>query len=421
MWFVTGLAVGVIIGYGAALFMQRRNDGTAKELAEEIFRENEQLRNAEKEALIEGVKSRFGDISKEALDHFFHVAKEKFESERQLQSNVLDTKKTQIDENIGRMTTELEKVTALVNSFEKDREQKFGHLSKHLEETTRQRAELINVTNKLSEALSGTKTRGQWGERMAEDVLRIAGFIEDVNYRKQKAIEGVGSIPDFTFLMPRNLTLNMDVKFPYSNYVRYLETDSDIEKESFLKEFLRDVKKHIGKVADSDYINIEQNTVDYVLMFIPNEQIYTFIHEMDNTVLDYGLQKKVIICSPITLFAVLSVIRASIENFALEQKSKRMLMLFGTFKKQWEKFKKSMRLVEKRLNSVQTEYGNLMTTRTNTIEKPLNELYMLGEQKGLHIESDDSVQIELPDSEDSDYAGDLDAEVSEDSGDMDES
>jgi len=80
----------------------------------------------------------------------------------------------------------------------------------------------MQTTNALREALASTKVRGQWGERMAEDVLRLAGFIENINYSKQKQLKSWISAR-FYFLTAQNLKLNMDVKFPLDNYVKCLE------------------------------------------------------------------------------------------------------------------------------------------------------------------------------------------------------
>ena len=111
----------------------------------------------------------------------------------------------------------------------------------------------------------------------------------------------------------------MDVKFPLDNYVRFLEAPSEPEKAKYRNDFLRDVKIKVKEVTTRDYINPEQNTVDYVLLFIPNEQVYAFIHEQDNTILDEGIKNHVILCSPMTMFAVLAVIRQAVENFSLEK------------------------------------------------------------------------------------------------------
>ena len=113
---------------------------------------------------------------------------------------------------------------------------------------------------------------------------------------------------DFTFFLPKNLVLNMDAKFPLDNYMRYLEADNDTEKERYCKAFLRDVKARVKEIRGREYINPSGGTVDYVILFIPNEQIYAFIHEMDSSILDDAIREKVVFCSPVTLFAVLAAV-----------------------------------------------------------------------------------------------------------------
>lgn len=376
------LIIGVLIGAGIALFYMKSKEKTTKEIADELYRESESQRKEHIYEVIKNLKESFGSLSFEALskstEEFLKLAKEKLESERIESLKELDEKKGLIDQELQHMTDKLEKVSKLMKDIEQDRAEKFG-------EITKQTTTLIQTTDKLREALASTKIRGQWGERMAEDVLQIAGFIENVNYLKQKVIEGNGSRPDFTFLLPNNLKLNMDVKFPLDNYVKFLEAGSDLEKEEFRKKFLRDIKAKIKEVTSREYINPEQNTVDCVLLFIPNEQIYAFIHEQDYAILDEGIKNRVLICSPITLFAVLAVIRQAVDNFALEQTSREILSLFGVFRKQWEKFIENMKLLGKRIEEAQKEYQSLTTTRRRQLEKPLREIESLRTQREIPI------------------------------------
>ena len=162
---------------------------------------------------------------------------------------------------------------------------------------------------------------------MAEDILRLIGFVEGVNYRKQATVHGGGSRPDFVFLLPQDLKLNMDVKFPLDNYLKYIDAESEADKATYQSNFLRDVRARINEVSDRQYIDPEQGTVDYVLLFIPNESVYAFIHEADSKILEVALQKKVIWCSPLTLYAVLAVVRQAVDNFALKQASNEVLSL----------------------------------------------------------------------------------------------
>ena len=396
------LVAGFILGLAAAFALRLVQARTAKDLADELFRENETRRQAQMEAVIENVKASFGSLSLDALAKSTELARTRLE---EVSVKDLDAKKGLIDQQLQRMTSELEKVSRLMTDLEKDRVEKFGELAGQLKNAGEQTAALMQTTNMLREALASARVRGQWGERMAEDVLRLAGFIENVNYRKQKTIEGAGSRPDFTFLLPRSLELNMDVKFPLDNYLKLLEADSEDEKLRCCNSFLRDVKARIKEVTTRDYINPQQNTVDYVLLFIPNEQIYAFIHEQDSSILDDGIRNKVIFCSPITLFAVLAVIRQAVDNFALEQTSNEMLSLFGTFKKQWGEFVKKLEVVGKRIGEAQKEYDSLTTTRRRQLERPLNRIEDLRTQRGLPVAPDEDEGPDLALSDDGEEEG----------------
>ena len=387
------LIIGFAAGLAAAYILRLMQGKTAREFADELFRESEMQRKAQLDTVIENVKASFGSMSLEALskstEEFLKLAKARLESEREVGARELDAKKGLIDQQLQRMTGELENVSKLMQSLEKDRVEKFGELASHLKIVGEQTKALTQSTSTLREALASTKARGQWGERMAEDVLRIAGFIENVNYLKQKTIIGTGSRPDFTFLLPRELRLNMDVKFPLDNYVRFLEAQVETEKVKFRADFLRDVKGKIKEVATRDYINPEQNTVDYVLLFIPNEQVYAFIHEQDSSMLEDGIKNHVIFCSPVTLFAVLAVIRQAVDNFALERTSHEILSLLGSFKKQWDEYIKKFDLLGKRIEDVRKEYDALLTTRRRQVERPLHKIEALRTQHGLPPAPDD--------------------------------
>ena len=371
---MTLLAVGIVSFFLGALLIYFWRGARIAELSTRLS-----VETASKEKIVNEFRSAASDAAR-------HIATDMIKDLRQVKTEAdssLDNKKNLIDQQLAKMSGELGKVTDLVSELEKDREAKFGQLSNALENTNKQTASLLQTTGTLREALANSRARGQWGERMAEDVLRLAGFVENLNFVKQRAIEGTGSKPDFTFLMPKGLKLNMDVKFPYDNYIRFLDSKTDQEKEKSKADFFRDIKAKLKEVTSRDYINPGQNTVDYVLLFVPNEQIFSFIHEEDPSVLDTGLKNNVIFCSPITLFAVLAVIRQAVDNFSLEQTSNEILSLLGSFKNQWIKFMQKFETLGKRLDDAQKEYQALTTTRKTQLERPLNKSETLRAQKGL--------------------------------------
>jgi len=352
-----------------------------------INKKSQKQKDTESDYLLEKVKGAFSDLSMDALskssEQLVKLAKAKLETERQVGSKELEAKKGLIDQELKTLNKQLEDVSKLVSDLEKDRVDKFGQLSKVLEGVSQQNKDLNAVTSDLKQALSSTKDRGQWGERMAEDVLRMAGLVENINYLKQKTLTNNNLRPDFTFLLPNELKLNMDVKFPLNNYMKYIEAKAETDKKMFCSKFLSDVKARVKEVTSKDYIDPEENTVDYALLFIPNEQIYVFINEMDRTIIDEAIKNRIIICSPVTLFAVLAIIRQAVDSFALEKTSNEILTLLSVFKKQWLLFIAKFEKLGDKIQEAQSEYDALTTTRVRQLEKPLNQIETLRNQKQL--------------------------------------
>ncbi|MGZ5498578.1 MAG: DNA recombination protein RmuC, partial [Candidatus Aminicenantales bacterium] len=259
----------------------------------------------------------------------------------------------------------------------------YGELDVQLKHAARETLRLQDTADHLRQALVSTKARGQWGERMAEDVLRLAGFIEGVNYLKQKALDAAASRPDYTFWLPQGLKVNMDVKFPLNSYLRYLECENDLAQETHKTQFLRDVRTRIKEVTTRDYINPEDNTLDYVLVFIPNEQVYAFINQNDPEIMDEALKSKVILCSPFTLFAILAVIRQSLDNFSMEKTAGEILGLVKNFRKEWEKFTDSMEKMGEKLDGAREEYRKMTTTRHDKLDRSIQKIEDLQQLKGI--------------------------------------
>jgi len=381
---------GGVFGAAVVLIIQLVNRKEARAIARELVSETESEKLKDIEVILGRVKDSMGSLSLAALktnsEEFMKLAGSMLGRQTQSGEKDLEGKKKLIDQTLESMRGDLQKMQDVVAGFEKERVQKYGELSAHLKTAAEQTAKLQDTANHLRQALVSTKARGLWGERMAEDVLQLAGFVEGVNYVRQKTLEGSGSRPDYTFQLPRGRKVNMDVKFPLNSYLRYLETENDMEREVQKGQFLKDVRSRIKEATTRDYINPEDETLDYVLVFIPNEQVYAFINQNDPAIIDEALRSKVILCSPFTLFAILAVIRQAMDNFSTAKAANDMLRLIGGFNKEWEKFRKSMDNMGRKIEDARDEFQKLVTTRRNKLERPLQKIEDLRRLKGIEPE-----------------------------------
>jgi DNA recombination protein RmuC len=351
------IIISLLIGFTLGYFIANNNSQKLLDLHEKTSTRDKEFENA--------FKAIASDITKSNTDEFIKQANDKFQTLSKESDTNLENKKKLIDQNLEEMSKKLASI-----------EKESTKLNANLEDSKMETQNLRDTTTKLREILSSSQKRGQWGERMVEDILSFIGLVEDFNYTKQVTVES-GERPDFTFKLPKEKVINMDVKFPLSHYENYIETDDEFVMKNEKKEFLKSVRNHIKAISNRNYIDTSSGTLDYVLMFIPNESIYSFINQEDSSVIDYALSNKVLICSPLTLYAILSLINQATRNFAVEEKALDVMKLLSKFKEQWEKYSGTIEKMGRSIETVQKDYQQLVTTRKNQLEKPINEIEFL--------------------------------------------
>jgi DNA recombination protein RmuC len=152
---------------------------------------------------------------------------------------------------------------------------------------------------------------------------------------------------------------------------------------------VRDVRDRVKELTNRGYLDAGDRTVDCLLLFIPNEQVYAFIQEQDAGILEDALRHKIVLCSPLTLYAVLAVIRQSVDNFRLERTSNEILGLLGQFEQQWRLYVESMEAVQRRFEGVHKEFDTLMGRRHRMLERPLDRIATLRQDHELSVVDDD--------------------------------
>ena len=269
--------------------------------------------------------------------------------------------------------------------------EKFGSVDKAV-------SDLLKSTGDLNNVLSSSQARGQWGERMAEDLLKAAGLIEGINYEKQDTISG-GGRPDYTFLMPPDRVLYMDVKFPMDSYTKFVSATDTGVMASLKADFMKAVRDRVKELERRDYVvSTTQQSLDYVLLFVPNESITGFIHEADPSLIDWALERKVVLCSPLTLYAFLVVVRQATESFHTEETAAQIMQMMSKFRKQWESYVKSLDKVKRNFDNMQEELDDLTVGKRfkglNRETKKMEELRKRQNIPELLAGDDDAIDID---------------------------
>jgi DNA recombination protein RmuC len=364
--FVAGVLAGAL---GVVLWR-----GSGQRLARSLLAEAERARQAETEALLDGVKLAFGDISLETfrrlVDQLLVQSQTALSGERRLQGQQLAAERADLEARMGAVLAQLERMRGLIQELERDREGKFSRLETELRTAGERAAGLVETTRRLADTLANSRARGQWGERLAEDVLRAAGLVENVSFRRQPLL-ATGQRPDFTILLPDRSVLAMDVKFPLDNLQRSLAAEDREQRGRLEAAFIRDARAKVQEVAERGYIAPEAGTLDVALLFIPNESVFEAVARLAPELVDQALGRGVILVSPLTLVAVLAVLRRASSVFRLSAAARELGRAMAEFRAAWDGYNHESELVGRRLEDALDSYRMLASLRRRRMDRAL--------------------------------------------------
>lgn len=300
-------------------------------------------------------------------------SKQILSSEKEAIKVDLDNKQAVIEKLVKGLQQDLEVRQKEIRSLEQDRVKKFSEITTSLNEHHKLTEDLKTSTEQLAKVLSNNQSRGEWGERIIEDLMQANGMVEGVHYLQQTKLDAAGKLrPDVTLLLPDKRFVAVDVKFPYQEIQKMSETENKKAKADHLKQFKIDLKNKITKVAE--YISPENDTLDYAIMFVPNEMVFSFINQRFSELVDYAMSKRVIIVSPFTFLIVARTVMESYRNFMIGDKLKEVVKYIDEFVGEWSKFRKEFDKFGNSINTLKTGYENITSTRTNVMERKINKI-----------------------------------------------
>jgi len=314
---------------------------------------------------------------------------------REVSGVIMETKK-EIAKTIQELESELDRLR-------QNNTEKFGNINNSVERLSEQAAALTKV-------LSSAQGRGNWGERMLEDILSNSGFKRGINYDVQETLDE-GGRPDYSFYLPPNRVVYLDSKFPLENYLKFCDAKEDASRKIHRDAFLKNVEERVKELEKRDYAKQgDREALDSVLLFIPNDGVVAFIQENKPSLIDDAAKKKVVFCSPLTLYMFLSMMHQAAASFYMEQNANQVLRLLGRFDKAWDAYVKYVKWLGGNFNLLQERIMSITTGKIfQALEKTVLEARDAALARG--VDSDrqaadeiDALIAELEEDEDSDEA-----------------
>lgn len=355
------LLIVVVLGFIGMFMLLGRSRTNPDQILNQILATNEEQRVAHKGEVDSSIKNMLGD-SQQKIDLIVR------ELRGQLRDNQGDIKSLK-EQNVA--------------------------LREHLTQSLEVTKELKTSTEGLKNLLSNNRLRGNWGEQVAEDLLLAAGFVENVNFLKQSTTETRTGRPDFTVLLPDGTRLNIDAKFPFDDLVVYQAAETEADKKKALKNFESAVKDKVREITNRDYINPEEQTVDFVVMFIPNEMIFSFIYETVPDIIDYCGKHKVVMAGPFGFTALIRLILQAYKNFQNEKNLTQILGLIEKFQGEYEKFGDSLSKLGNQIETTRKTFVEIDTTRSKQLGRVVDKISEYSRQESRLKAADDDDILKL--------------------------